>query len=84
MRYKLNKHFSYEFMASLASFKSTESINVKKDDKAFHALGQAFVGIDKSLLYKHAVCLLCQSDIKKMHKTEKRKQMWGKGNNNIA
>lgn len=52
-------------MASLASFKSTESISVKKDDKAFHALGQAFVGIDKSLLYKHAVCLLCQSDIKK-------------------
>lgn len=50
MRYKLNKHFSYEFMAPLASFKSTESISVKKDDKAFHALGQAFVGIDKSLL----------------------------------
>lgn len=71
-------------MASLASFKSTESISVKKDDKAFYALGQAFVGIDKSLLYKHAVCLLCQSDIKKMHKTEKRKQMWGKGNNNIT
>lgn len=69
MRYKLNKHFADEFMASLASFESTDSISVKKDDKAFHALGQAYVGIDKSLLYKHAVCLLCQSDI------EKRKQM---------
>lgn len=52
-------------MAPLASFKSTESISVKKDDKAFQTLGQAFIGIDKSLLYKHAVCLLCQSDIKK-------------------
>lgn len=58
-------------MAPLASFKSTESISVKKDDKAFYALGQAFVGIDKSLLYKHAVCLLCQSDIKKCTRQKK-------------